>query len=230
MKGWVAGPQLREDLPEPAADTIVAVKASSLNALDLRLDGVLGCDFAGVVEADGSEVFGFLVGGAWVERLAAGPFLAPRPSSLSLAEAGACAAAGTFALAYVESLSLSGGERVLVVGANGGAGAFAVQLCVAFGASVVAPALEIDAAYLQGLGVSEVVPRDARPEADHVIDFVSPAAGVSALSDPGRVARLGALIDEHSIRVPICEGFSFGQVPEAMEAFREHKQGKLSVV
>ena len=63
-----------------------------------------------------------------------------------------------------------------------------------------------------------------------MIDFVTPPAGVSAVSDPARVARLGALIDEHSLRVPICEGFSFGQVPEALEAFREHKQGKLSVV
>ena len=53
---------------------------------------------------------------------------------------------------------------------------------------------------------------------------------MSARDDPGRVARLGALIDEHALRVPICEGFNFGQVPEALDAFREHKQGKLSVV
>jgi hypothetical protein len=105
-----------------------------------------------------------------------------------------------------------------------------VQLCVAFGASVIAPALAIDEAYLRGLGVSEVVPREERPAADAVIDFVSPAGAVSARSDPARVGRLGALIDEHALRVPICEGFNFGQVPEALEAFGDHKQGKLSVV
>ena len=229
MKGWVFGPELRDDLPEPEGE-IVAVKATSVNAIDTRAtSGVLGHDFAGVTE-DGSEVFGFVLGGAWAERIACGPFVAPKPASLSRAEAGAAGVAGTFALAYVESLGLRGGERVLVVGANGGAGAFAVQLCVALGCSVVAPALDIDEAYLRGLGVSEVVARGERPAADAVIDFVSPAAGVSAVADPSAVARLGALIDEHSIRVPICEGFSFGQVPEALEAFGDHKQGKLSVV
>ena len=228
MKGWVSGPSLRDDLPEPQGP-VVAVKATSVNAIDLRTDGVLGHDFAGETE-DGAEVFGFVRGGAWAERIGVSEFMAPKPASLSRAEAGACGVAGTFALAQIEALALRGGERVLVVGANGGAGAFAVQLCVALGCTVVAPALEIDAAYLQGLGVAEVVARDERPEADAVIDFVSPPAGVSALSDPARVARLGALIDEHALRVPICEGFSFGQVPDALEAFREHKQGKLSVV
>ena len=119
---------------------------------------------------------------------------------------------------------------MLVVGANGGAGSFAVQLCAALGCAVVAPALEIDEAYLRGLGAAEVVAREERPAADAVLDFVTPPAGVSAMSDPARVARLGALIDEHSIRVPICEGFTFGQIPEALAAFRDHKQGKLSIV
>jgi NADPH:quinone reductase-like Zn-dependent oxidoreductase len=225
VKGWVAGPSLRDDLPEPSG-SIVAVKATSVNAIDLRSSGVLGHDFAGVLE-DGSEVFGFVRGGAWAERIACGAFVAARPVSLSMAEAGAAGLAGAFALAYVESLGLRGGERVLVVGANGGAGAFAVQLCVALGCVVVAPALAIDEAFLRGLGVAEVVPRSERPVADSVIDLVSPPA---LQVDPGAVARLGALIDEHSLRVPICEGFNFGQVPEALEAFRDHKQGKLSVV
>ena len=47
-----------------------------------------------------------------------------------------------------------------------------------------------------------------------------------ALKLPAEVRRF----DEHSLRVPICEGFSFGQVPEALAAFGDHKQGKLSVV
>ncbi len=44
------------------------------------------------------------------------------------------------------------------------------------------------------------------------------------------MARLGTLIDEHSLRVPICEGFTFGEIPDALYAFGDHKQGKLSVV
>jgi len=92
---------------------------------------------------------------------------------------------------------------------------------------VIAPALEIDEDYLRGLGVSELVGREERPAADHVIDFVEPAAGIRAAS--GSMARLGAVIDEHALRVPICEAFSFGEIPSALQAFQDHKQGKLSV-
>ena len=226
MKGWVAGPQLRDDLPEPEGDTIVAVRATSVNNVDRFTHGVLGHDFAGVT-ADGDEVFGVVWGGAWAERIAPGELIAPKPSSLSMAEAGAAALAGLFALVYVESLGVKRGERVLIEGANGGAGAFAIQLCVAAGATVIAPALAIDEAYLKGLGASEVVSREEHPPADHVIDFVSPARGIMASS--GSVARLAELIDAHAIRVPICEAFSFGQIEDALEAFGEHKQGKLSI-
>jgi NADPH:quinone reductase-like Zn-dependent oxidoreductase len=225
MKGWVKGPALRDDLPEPEGD-VVAVKASSVNNIDRFTDGVLGHDFAGVTD-DGAEVFGFVWGGAWAERIAVGEHVAPKPASLSMAEAGAAPVAGLFALVYVESLNLRGGERVLVVGANGGSGAFAVQLCAAKGATVIAPALEIDEAYLTSLGVAEIVNRDERPAADHVIDFVSPPRGIRAAS--GSMADLGRAIDELSLRVPICEAFSFGEIPAALEAFGEHKQGKLSI-
>ena len=77
-----------------------------------------------------------------------------------------------------------------------------------------------------------MVPRDERPAADAVIDLVLAGRRAVDARCPTRrgVARLGALIDEHSLRVPVCEGFSFGQIPEALSAFREHKQGKLSVV
>jgi len=229
MKGWIAGPESRDDLPEPSGSDIVAVRATSVNPVDVAQPiGVLGHDFAGVKASDGAEVFGFLPdGGAWAERIVPGPFIAPKPSSLTMAEAGAAAFAGTFALVYVESLALQGGERVLVIGANGGAGAFALPLCVAAGATVIAPAFGIDTPYLKGLGASEVLERGAAPEADHVINLVHPPA---LDVDPGAVARLGERIDALGLRVPICEGFSFGEVPYALEAFRDHKQGKLSVV
>ncbi|MBE2317177.1 hypothetical protein DVA67_014440 [Solirubrobacter sp. CPCC 204708] len=226
MKGWVAGPQLRDDLAEPTGN-VVAVRATSVNNVDRFTDGVLGHDFAGVTE-DGAEVFGFVWGGAWAERISAGDFVAPKPKSLSMAEAGAAPVAGLFALVYVESLGLRAGESVLILGANGGAGSFAVQLCAAAGATVIAPGLAIDEAFLKGLGASAVVPRGERPETDHVIDFVTPAPGIRAAS--GSMARLAEVIDAHSIRVPICEAFNFGEVPDALAAFGDHKQGKLSIM
>ena len=265
MKAWTleaydGAPALREDIEEPGGDLIVSVKATSVNPVDTWVIAgamrefaqysfpvVLGRDFAGVT-ADGEEVFGMVgpIGangvkdGAWAERIAAPPFMAPKPASLSMAEAGAATLAGVTALLCVEAVDVQPRERVLVVGANGGAGAFAVQLCVARGATVIAPALEIDHAYLQGLGVGELVERGEQPAADAVIDlvateafadrYVSSLTGVAAVSDPSAVARLGELIDAHGLKVPICEGFNFGEIPAALSALGEHKQGKLSVV
>ena len=101
---------------------------------------ILGRDFAGVVEATGEEVFGFVPhaapdvsAGAWAERIALGPYFAPKPASLSMAEAGAAPLAGITALLCVEALGLSGGQRVLIVGATGGVGSFAVQLASRLG-------------------------------------------------------------------------------------------------
>jgi NADPH:quinone reductase-like Zn-dependent oxidoreductase len=265
MKAWTldafeAGPALRDDIPEPDGESIVAVKATSVNPVDLWIIGgamkqyaeyafpvVLGRDFCGVT-ADGEEVFGFVgaIGaqgvkdGAWAERIAAPPFIAPKPPSLSRAEAGAAGLAGVTALLCVEAVDPKPDERVLVVGANGGAGAFVVQLVAGRGAHVIAPALDIDGEYLTRLGAAEIVERDARPEVDVVIDlvgtegfgprYVSALTGVQAVSDPSAVARLGERIEEHGLQVPICEGFNFGEIPSALSALGEHKQGKLSVV
>src|SRR5690349_14876742 len=151
MKAWTldafdAAPALRDDLPEPEGDGIVAVKATSVNPVDLWIirgamqqyaeyafPVVLGRDFCGVAD-DGEEVFGFVGAmggngvkdGAWAERIAAPPFIAPKPPSLSRAEAGAAGLAGVTALLCVEAVDPRPGERVLVVGANGGTGAFVV--------------------------------------------------------------------------------------------------------
>ena len=157
-----------------------------------------------------------------------------------MAEAGAAPLAGVTALLCVEAIDPQPGERVLIVGATGGVGAFAVQLVAKAGATVIAPAREIDREYLTGLGAAEVPDRDARPEADAVIDLVTPGASgprvasplsnIMALSDPTAVARLGERIDALGLRVPICEGFNFGEVAQALAALGDHKQGKLSVV
>src|SRR4051812_47466179 len=119
MKAWTldgfdAAPGLRDDIAEPDGDVVVAVKATSVNPVDHWILGgamrqyaeyafpvVLGRDFAGVTDG-GEEVFGFVpaIGangvreGAWAERIAAPPFMAPKPPSLSMAEAGAAGLAG----------------------------------------------------------------------------------------------------------------------------------------
>jgi NADPH:quinone reductase-like Zn-dependent oxidoreductase len=64
-------------------------------------------------------------------------------------------------MAAADALEFSEGDIVLIVGAAGGVGSFAAQLAAHAGASVIAPGLPEDEDYLRGLGVSEVLDRNA---------------------------------------------------------------------
>jgi NADPH:quinone reductase-like Zn-dependent oxidoreductase len=182
---------------------------------------ILGRDFAGVVEQVGSsvshyrigeEVFGFVLhaspivhDGGWAELIAVPEDLqvAAKPRGLSFAEAGAAPLAGLTAIAAFDALAPGGGETVLVLGAAGGVGSFFVQLAATAGAHVVAPARPEDHDYLRGLGVSELVDRnadvaaavrEAHPDGvDTLLDVVSQAPDTSLLKEGGRLAStLGA--------------------------------------
>ena len=126
--------------------------------------------------------------------------IARKPASVDLATAGAAPLAGITAVTAVDALALSEGDTVLVVGATGGVGSLAVQLAARAGATVVAPALPDDEEYLRGLGVGELLDRDADVAAavrerhpggvDALLDLVSYAPGAfeAALADGARVA------------------------------------------
>jgi NADPH2:quinone reductase len=140
---------------------------------------VLGRDYAGVVEqvgsdvtryAEGDEVYGFLPAanptvhdGTWAELIVVPEdnFVARKPAGVDLAAAGAAPLAAITAMTAVDALGVSEGDTVLVVGANGGVGTFAVQLAANAGATVIAPGLPEDEDYLRDLGVSEVLEREA---------------------------------------------------------------------
>ena len=179
---------------------------------------VLGRDYAGTVESAGAEVDGYAVGddvfgfllhanptvhqGSWAESIAVTPELqiAPKPASLDFAAAGAAPLAGITALAAADALALSEGATILIVGATGGVGSFAVQLAARAGATIVAPALAEDADYLRSLGVTQQLDRDGDVAAavrdlhpdgvDALLDLVSYAPGLydGALKDGARVA------------------------------------------
>ncbi len=151
-------------VPEPAAhpdEAIVAVHASSLNRGELALltgrpEGWRpGQDIAGVVAtpaADGSgpragtRVVGLVEGAGWAQRVAVPVSrLAALPDPVSFAAAAALPMAGLTAL---RTLRLGGallGRRVLVTGATGGVGTFAVQLARRAGARVTGVVAATDA-------------------------------------------------------------------------------------
>jgi NADPH2:quinone reductase len=189
-----------------------AVAAGMLRGMaDYTFPVTLGRDFAGVVEAVGPEVegqavgdgvFGFLLHadpdvrrGAWSEltNVPADRYLAIKPASLSFSEAGAAPLAGVTALAAMEAVGPESDDSVLIVGATGGVGSFAVQLAKLAGARVIAPGLPEDKEYLSALGVDEVVPRDGDVAA--AVREVAPA-GVAALIDT--VSRASEALDVYA--------------------------------
>jgi NADPH:quinone reductase len=181
----------------------------------------IGRDFAGVVEHVGAavsryrvgdEVFGFVPSadpavhaGSWAELIVVPEdnFVAAAPHGVDVALAGAAAVAALNATAAFDALALSEGDSLLVVGATGGVGSFFVQLAASAGAKVIAPALPEDHDYLRGLGVGELLDRNAELGAqvgaaypngvDAVFDVVSQAPDASLLKGGGRLASpLGA--------------------------------------
>jgi NADPH:quinone reductase len=169
-------------------EVLVRVRASSLNGIDLAVAGgmlkgmmeftfpvVLGKDFAGVVEAVGSGVTRLAMGdpvlgvithpslfhtGSFAEYIAVPETSAITriPDGVDVAQAGALGLAAVAALATVDAVAPTKGETVLVSGATGGVGAFAIQLAAARGADVIATAKPgEDAEFVRGVGAAHAV-------------------------------------------------------------------------
>src|SRR6516165_11901372 len=115
--------------------------------LRARKFAILGCDVAGQVEAvgekvtgvrPGDDVYALLVSGAYAEYISVPEgLLVRKPENLTYAQAAAVPmAAATALLALRDVGSVKPGQKVLVNGASGGVGTFAVQIAQALGASV----------------------------------------------------------------------------------------------
>ncbi len=127
---------------------------------------LLGGDFAGVVDNVGPEVTGFAPGdevyggkaGAIVEYLMAPKSIAPKPAALTFEEAASVPTAGVTALqALRDHGRLQAGQHVLVNGASGGVGTFAVQIAKAMGAHVTAVCSTAKVATARSIGADEVI-------------------------------------------------------------------------
>jgi NADPH:quinone reductase-like Zn-dependent oxidoreductase len=131
-----------------------------------------GRSVAGTVEAVGpdvghfkadDEVFGVCDGGSFAEYATARPDkLAAKPANLSFEQAAAVPVSGLTALQAVrDHARVTEGEKVLVIGASGGVGTFALQIAKAFGAEVTAVCGPAKIDLVRSMG------------ADHVIDYTS---------------------------------------------------------
>ena len=133
---------------------------------------IIGSDIAGKVEAvgknvaylkPGDEVFGDISGtgfGAFAEYVCAKEnLLAIKPSNMTFEEAAATPQAGVLALQGLRQGNIQAGQKVLVNGAGGGVGTFAIQLAKMWGAEVTAVDSAAKLELMRSLG------------ADHVIDY-----------------------------------------------------------
>jgi NADPH:quinone reductase-like Zn-dependent oxidoreductase len=130
---------------------------------------VPGLDVAGTVVAAGPEVTRFAAGdevfgiarGSFAEYAAAGEdMLARKPAALSFEQAAAVAVSGLAALQGLRDAGrIKPGQKILVIGASGGVGSYAVQLAKSFGAEVTGVCSTAKAELVRSIG------------ADHVIDY-----------------------------------------------------------
>jgi NADPH:quinone reductase-like Zn-dependent oxidoreductase len=196
-------------LPEAGTeDVLVRVHAAALNPADWhilrgdplvsRLMGVgltkprtrvAGIDAAGVVEAVGANVRGLAKGdevlgfcrGAFAEyACAAADLVVPKPAGLTFEQAAAVPIAATTALRGIRDVGqVQAGQRVLINGAGGGVGTYAVQIAAALGAEVTGVCSTRNAELVRSIGAAHVIDytredfTTGRTKYDVILDNVS---------------------------------------------------------
>jgi NADPH:quinone reductase-like Zn-dependent oxidoreductase len=213
----VAKPELTDD------GVLVRVRAASVNRVDwYGVSGqpyvarpvfgllkprshLVGVDFAGTVESvgkdvtelrPGDEVFGG-TDGAFAEYVCVRDAIAAKPPSLTFEEAAAFPVAALTALQGLRDKGrVRPGQSVLVNGASGGVGTFAVQIAKALGADVTAVCSTRNVALTQSLGADHVVDytRDDFTLSDERYDVVFDNAGSRSWRELRRVLRPQATV------------------------------------
>ena len=229
--------------PTAAAGTVlVRVKAAGLNPIDNGIAAgymagmlpheyplVLGRDAAGTVEAVGEGVTDIAVGDEVLGHVLLAPpiqagtlaelavlpaaSVVRKPQGLDFTTAAALPLAGGAAAQTVDAVDPQSGQTILVNGADGGVGSFAVQLLAARGVTVLATGTPESADRLRQLGASTVIDYTTGPVVDQVrtahpdgVDALVNLFGMDPTQIPsgavrtgGKVASLTGLPDEQTL-------------------------------
>ncbi|PYO42269.1 MAG: alcohol dehydrogenase [Gemmatimonadetes bacterium] len=231
-----------EDAPKPTpgpGDALVRVHACAITPTELswgttyttregveRLPTIPGHELSGVVEAVAPDASAPKVGEAvyaltdfWRDGAAADYVvvragdLAPKPKNLSHTQAAAVPLSALTAWqAFFDHARLTQGQRVLVHGAAGGVGTYAVQLAHGRGAHVIGTSRAVNTAFLRDLGCDEVIDyttvrfEDRVRDADIVLDTV----GGDTLERSWRVLRKGGVLVTIADSAPAEKAAQYG--------------------
>lgn len=188
--------------PQPQADQVlIRVIAAAVNPADasiragflkefmpLPMPWIPGLEGAGIVLAmgenvkglqPGQAVFGFVTGGYAEYAVAAASEVQPKPAHLTFEEAASVPLGSLVAWqAVIEAANVQAGQSVLVHGAAGGVGVYAVQLAIWKGARVIGTSSARNIEFVRSLGAEQVIDYNATPfetvvrDVDVVVDTV----------------------------------------------------------
>lgn len=227
---------------------------------------ILGFELSGVIEEVGSKVKSFKPGdevfascgfkfGAYAEYrcLPENNMIAIKPSNMTFEEAATVPIGGMTALAFLKQAGVKKGDHVLVYGASGSVGTFAVQIAKTYGASVTGVCSTSNVDMVRQLGADKVIDytkediADTRDRFDIVLDAVGKASKSTMKSllkqkgkyvsvtgspklNPDDLAVLKDLIESGKLKTVIDRTYDLDQIREAhayVESFR--KKGNVSV-
>lgn len=226
---------------------------------------VLGFELAGVIEEVGKEVRSFKKGdnvfascgltfGAYAEYkcLPENHLIALKPSNMSFEEAATIPIGGLTALGFLKQAGIKKGQHVLIYGASGSVGTFAVQISKSYGAGVTAVCGTGNVNLVELLGADKVVDytREDFTALDLQFDIIFDAVGKtsksackhllkpggkyvsvtgSPKSDPGDLLVLKGLIESGKLKTVIDKRYRLEQIREA-HAYVESYRKKGNVV
>lgn len=205
----------RAPRPQPQADQVLMrVLAAGVNPADasmraglykefmpVQLPWIPGYEGAGIIEAvgenvtafqPGQAVFGFVTGGYAEYAVAAASDVQPKPAHLTFEQAASVPMGALVAWqAVIEVANVQAGQHILVHGAAGGIGLYAVQLARWKGASVIGTASASNVEFVRSLGVEQVIDYKVTPFETTVrnMDVVVDTAGGDVIERSWQVLR-----------------------------------------
>ncbi|WP_028778173.1 NADP-dependent oxidoreductase [Shimazuella kribbensis] len=230
-------------------DTAVRSTGWEPPGLEIQYPQILGNEFAGIIDQVGTGVTDFSIGNevlGWALLACYAEYvvvsvnqIVPKPQNMSWEEAGAITASGQTAHTALKALGVRKGDTVLIHAAAGGVGTIAVQLALAWGATVIGTASNRNHDYLRSLGAIPVTYGEGLVErvgalAPDGVDVAFDAAGEDALRASMELVknknRIGTIVSfdlAQKLGVQIIR--SERTVERLMELIELYDQGKLNI-